>query len=113
MVERKAGFRKGGARCFPAHDQAQLRQGFSLCNGVQPQVIGQCFKAAIQGHHRTAEPAVNGLKQLMDGIGFVVVVDAASAGAVSAELDRMQLAPRTIGTVIEHADAATERVRIG
>lgn len=47
------------------------------------------------------------------GIGFVIVVDAASADAVSGELDRMQLAPRTIGTVIEHADAATERVRIG
>lgn len=47
------------------------------------------------------------------GIGFVFVVDAASADAVSGELDRMQLAPRTIGTVIEHADAATERVRIG
>ena len=46
------------------------------------------------------------------GIGFVFVVPASAADAVSAELDRMDLAPRTIGRVVEAGDG-DERVRIG
>ena len=43
------------------------------------------------------------------GIGFVFVVPAAAAAAVSAELDSMGLAPRRIGEVVARTDG--ERVR--
>ena len=46
------------------------------------------------------------------GVGFVFVVPAAAADAVTADLNRMDLAPRTIGRVVEAAGDA-ERVRIG
>ena len=45
------------------------------------------------------------------GVGFVFVVPEAAADAVSAELDRMDLAPRVIGRVVDAGDG--ERVRIG
>ena len=47
------------------------------------------------------------------GIGFVFVVDAAAVEAVSSELERMQLEPRTIGAVVAQEDPSAERVRIG
>ena len=47
------------------------------------------------------------------GIGFVFVVDAAAVEAVSGELERMQLEPRTIGAVVAQEDPSAERVRIG
>ena len=46
------------------------------------------------------------------GVGFVFVVPAAASDAVTADLNRMDLAPRTIGRVVEAACDA-ERVRIG
>ncbi len=46
------------------------------------------------------------------GIGFVLVVDPAQAGAVSTALDALALAHRTIGRVTPAA-AGTPRVRIG
>ena len=46
------------------------------------------------------------------GVGFVFVVPTAAADAVTADLNRMDLAPRTIGRVVEAAGDA-ERVRIG
>ena len=45
------------------------------------------------------------------GVGFVFVVPEAAADAVSAELERMDLAPRVIGRVVDAGDG--ERVRIG
>ena len=45
------------------------------------------------------------------GIGFVLVVDPARTGEVGAELDRLGLAHRPIGLVVEAGGA--ERVRIG
>ncbi|MBJ6983591.1 phosphoribosylformylglycinamidine cyclo-ligase [Luteimonas sp. MC1750] len=46
------------------------------------------------------------------GLGFVLVVDPARAGAVAAALDALSLAHRTIGTVVP-ARGAAARVRIG
>ena len=45
------------------------------------------------------------------GVGFVFVVPEAAADAVSAELERMDLAPRVIGRVVDAGDG--ERVRFG
>ena len=45
------------------------------------------------------------------GIGFVFVVPADAAEAVSAELAGMALGPKVIGRVVEHSTG--ERVRIG
>ncbi len=46
------------------------------------------------------------------GVGFVFVVPASAVDAVTAELDRMDLEPRTIGRVVEVTGDA-ERVQIG
>jgi len=41
-----------------------------LRNGLQAQVLGQTFEPAVQRHDCAAQATMDGLDQLMDGIGL-------------------------------------------